>query len=703
MSTTSLTPQPGWGGKDHRKFWVALCVAIGVIGLTWWLYREYAPRLIEAMYNGDSLSFLNDMLRGRKKYTLEYYLDRGDKYFNKLLLFELAVGVLLVTAYLPIRLPQRIWQTLRDFFSVTAHPVSLAVFRIAFFILLLFFAVDWAGGGYDAANVLWWSAFPKELVIPPPGLGWLLAIMPINVTLASILSKLFIVVCITGIFGLFSRTSAWIAVICGFYVMGIPQFFGKVHHYQHLLWFAAILAFSPCGDVLSIDSMIRAWRRAKNGVIAPPDADQRYAVPLRMTWLLLGLVYFFPGYWKLWESGLRWAFSDNLRNQLYIKWFQLGNNWRPITDAIIPFDAHPWLYQPAAFITLMMEVGFIFCLFVPVLRIIALILGQLFHTMTYVLMGIPFFDVQACYVVFFDWNRIFHHIGRWLFGASIFVIYDGSALGCRRIVGVLRTMDVLGRINYIDSQDKAALSAHGLSWLDDRKTQGEVMVIQPMSQGQPLVASALDNITALRTVIRRMPAFWLLLPLLYLPFAGRLTASWYGRVVREHSEENNLLQSVQSDLREAPSTRLMPVMAFGIFLFVINAFMGFAHIHSWPFSSYPTFQQMSNGESISITLRLTTADQKTVVVDNEVFLQNFTPDRFFPIVGRVIEEGEYSGNLERRDAKLWALWRVIQQSNPELQKLEVERIQFFKTTYITIPDRLHENPLREELLADVHL
>ena len=36
-------------------------------------------------------------------------------------------------------------------------------------------------------------------------------------------------------------------------IAGIPQFFGKINHIHHLIWFMAIFAVSPCADVLSID------------------------------------------------------------------------------------------------------------------------------------------------------------------------------------------------------------------------------------------------------------------------------------------------------------------------------------------------------------------------------------------------------------------------------------------------------------------
>ena len=40
----------------------------------------------------------------------------------------------------------------------------------------------------------------------------------------------------------------------GWYVLGLPQTFGKVDHDHHLLWCLFVLACSPCGDALAIDA-----------------------------------------------------------------------------------------------------------------------------------------------------------------------------------------------------------------------------------------------------------------------------------------------------------------------------------------------------------------------------------------------------------------------------------------------------------------
>ena len=52
---------------------VMLCVA-----LTWTLYRFFGHRLIEAMYKGESIAFLNSIIEGQNARPLAEYLQIAD-------------------------------------------------------------------------------------------------------------------------------------------------------------------------------------------------------------------------------------------------------------------------------------------------------------------------------------------------------------------------------------------------------------------------------------------------------------------------------------------------------------------------------------------------------------------------------------------------------------------------------------------------
>ena len=91
----------------------------------------------------------------------------------------------------------------------------------------------------------------------------------------------------------------------------------------------AILAVSPCADVLSIDAVRASWKRADRGITEPPEPSQAYALPLRFVWLIMGVIYFSAGFWKVWTAGIAWGWSDNPRNLMYNKWMELSG-WTPV-------------------------------------------------------------------------------------------------------------------------------------------------------------------------------------------------------------------------------------------------------------------------------------------------------------------------------------------------------------------------------------
>ena len=154
----------------------------------------------------------------------------------------------------------------------------------------------------------------------------------------------------------------------------------------------AIFASSACADVLSIDSVFKGIRRADQGYkLVPIENSVKYALPLRFIWFLMGIIYFFPGLWKLLKSQWHWAFSDNVKHQMYAKWFELSG-WTPA----FRIDHYPWLYKMAGLGTMIFELAFFVLILVPLLRWTAVVGGLMFHNMTSMFMRISFIPLQIC-------------------------------------------------------------------------------------------------------------------------------------------------------------------------------------------------------------------------------------------------------------------------------------------------------------------
>ena len=292
------------------------------------------------------------------------------------------------------------------------RSTNLAVFRIAVAALLLA-SSEWRGAVTNAR-------FPEALRVAPEGLAWAVAIVPITPGIARVAQACFLMGTTLGLFGAYARAALTVATLSALYLFALPQLTGSVLHDMHLVWFAALLAASPCADALSVD----AWTARKNGRPLPSAPSAAYAWPLVTARVLLGLVYFFPGFWKLASGGWAWIASDNLRNQMYWKWYE--------HDRIpaLRIDEWPLVCRACALGVVLFELSFLPLALWRRTRPFAATAGIAFHVATQALMRIGFVGLWGCYVVLFDWRWPPHRadagekrpLGRaWMLGAAIVI------------------------------------------------------------------------------------------------------------------------------------------------------------------------------------------------------------------------------------------------------------------------------------------
>jgi Vitamin K-dependent gamma-carboxylase len=246
------------------------------------------------------------------------------------------------------------------------------------------------------------AALAPALRVAPEGLGWFLAWVPIRADLALVVELVTAFAALLAIAGVRARTSLAVMTAGTFYLGGLAQMTGQVWHDMHLLWLAALLAVSPCDHAFAVDARARPVGRA----------GAEYALPLLFARLLLGAVYFFPGFHKLHTSGLAWALSDNLENQLHWKWAEHG---------VVPafrIDHHPWLLQAGGLGVLAFELGAPVLFLVPRLRVWGAMLGIAFHLGTQAVFLIPFLSLWGCYGMLFDMRAVERRVARWTRSAS---------------------------------------------------------------------------------------------------------------------------------------------------------------------------------------------------------------------------------------------------------------------------------------------
>jgi predicted DCC family thiol-disulfide oxidoreductase YuxK len=666
-----------WSKEDKLTLIVSLtsfaCVAVGTL-----FYLLFGHQLIATMYNGESIEFLNKLIEhhriGRPWGTLEHYLTLSRLLFSKIVISFIAMSFLIIV----IIKRRSLQHIISDFFSAVTHPINLAVFRVVLF-YTIFDAVD-------RPSVLWFSQVPTELQVAPFGAKWLIDYVPINVTWATTASTLLLISSFTAMIGLFTRISTLITVLLGIYVLGIPQFYGKVNHYHHLLWFAAILAVSRCGDALSCDAIFAAWKRADRGIIAPPGPSHIYALPLRFVWMLMGVIYFFTSFWKVWETGVDWVLSNNLKFIMYAKWLDLGG-WMPV----FRIDAYPFLYKLAAVGTITFEISFIFLIFSKRFRLLAPIGGIFFHTMTEIFMHISFRSLLRCYVAFFNWHAILSRVGHWVYSDDMYVLYDGSCKLCRRTIAALRVFDIFGRVTYINALDEKALTDNALCRIDSAALMRDMHAVVGNKKWV--------GFAAYRALAARIPILWPAVPLLYLwpipTFANRI----YRRVA-----DSRVCNIAHDPLKFDWGTESKfakgagAVIIVGVLLLLGNFLFGIANIgNAWPLAAYPTFAGMAGPEADSVEITVQSATGESVPLTQQGLGSEVDPTRFWGLMSVVLSPAD----VQERRARLRSVWQLWARHDSRLQ--QAASIHLYRVTLSTIPERRRDNPLHRELLLELDL
>ena len=276
-----------------------------------------------------------------------------------------------------MRIPQRVIA----FFHEEGSARSLAAFRILHCLGLLYFA-----------QPLGRHAGREEFLDPPFGSGWFMELLPLESGPLAVVYVLFLLSVTAGLLGIRPTISLTIATVCGLYVFGIPQCFSKLNHgAHHLIWFTALLAASPCADAWSVD----AWRKTAH---SSSGAGIQYRLPLQFAWVLLSLVYLFPGLYKFVFQGWRWFLSDNILWTIYQRWYEMGD-----FTPLFALDAYPVFYRTAAFLVLVFEIGFVVLLFFPRWRWILAPAGIAFHASMGIFLNLQFYRIMWAFICLIDW------------------------------------------------------------------------------------------------------------------------------------------------------------------------------------------------------------------------------------------------------------------------------------------------------------
>ena len=237
----------------------------------------------------------------------------------------------------------------RQWWFEPVSPLNLGICRVLFYGLLFQHMVlhtrpinAWATIPDGFLKPAWMYEFFRIPVFPPP----VLLAMEIVWKAALLLS------CV----GFFTRVSTIVAAPLTLYLIGVPYNYGKVDHMTAILVFTTwILAFSHCGDAVSIDRLVRKRRDP-----APVAPSGEYRWPVRMVWVLMSVLFFNAGMAKVIRGGLPWVFSENFAILLVQRHYM---NSLPAVDWGLWIAKHPLVYKTFAAGSILAEVFLFLALF----------------------------------------------------------------------------------------------------------------------------------------------------------------------------------------------------------------------------------------------------------------------------------------------------------------------------------------------------
>jgi len=278
------------------------------------------------------------------------------------------------------------------YFFAPAPPTDLSFARLVFCTMALVYYLPQDFSEWGTVSPEFWMPIPLFSVLSLP-------LLPQGAI--AVLQGVFKLALAFGAVGLFTRPALGVAFACSVYLLGLPQNFGQVQHFDTLLVLACgILTFSRAGDAWSAD----AWLRARRGGPAVGESGE-YTWPIRTIWVMAAVIFFSAGLSKLRHSGLNWVFSDHLaiilvRHQYFV------SDGEPLTSWGVPIAAISWAPRLLAGISLATEVLYPLALFSRRARMVLVPGGIAFLVGIRLLMGPTFEAFLICNVFWIPWQRV---------------------------------------------------------------------------------------------------------------------------------------------------------------------------------------------------------------------------------------------------------------------------------------------------------
>jgi predicted DCC family thiol-disulfide oxidoreductase YuxK len=507
---------------DRIRLWLILTVtSLG----SWLVFAKLVvPTIIESAYRGESWSFLNRLIRGQATHSVSEYLQDWGTVTMPVFLWGLGFWLVVLVISSPVFFQKIVG---------AATPGSLGAIRMwTCLVLLLTTLIE------DLPSI---ALIPAELRQPDAGFEYTYGVMryvyslPIGFerfatsrTSLLIFQLLTEFVLFLGVIGWKTRMVIPLGAFCALLLNGILIDYSFFWH-QNLvpIYLLMVLSFTPCGDGWSVDRLWKVYRGRP--VRAADQAWPSYGWSRYACWVVIALPYLWNGLGKLRIGGLFWWSATNLRSILYHDSLTPREfNWA-LSLYLAP--APDILFALLGLVALVTEIAFAMVLFSRIARRILPFMAMMLHVGIFLLQRILFLDLFLLQFVFFDFTRLRKSIGEWLQTrhGRIQLLYDGLCPLCRRTVGILASFDLFARLEFLDFRRLDLNSfnrSHGLNLTSEGLAE-EMYVV---SHGR-----AYCGFHGYRVIALALPAFWPLVPWLFVPGVSWLGTAAYRYVARNRS------------------------------------------------------------------------------------------------------------------------------------------------------------------------
>jgi len=274
-----------------------------------------------------------------------------------------------------------------EFFHAREVPYGMALVRIVLPLVLLIGTIPrwlYARELYstDGSPSPLWTSYGADALVPDLS-------APVAVALCSVLILSLFAVCV----GWMTRVS--LVVSCVLYAsLGMLDSMGTLTKYTviatHVL---ALLALSECGAVWSVDAWLRRRAQSAPGKLVGPPMSPVW--PRRLLQLFIGIVYLGAAFTKMHTPAY---FSGD-----QLTFWMLGNvNYENRWGEMLTL--YPSLLTIMAYVTIVWEILFVFLIWSKFWRVPTLVVGLIFHVLTYFTLGLIIFPLVyfAAYLAFIE-------------------------------------------------------------------------------------------------------------------------------------------------------------------------------------------------------------------------------------------------------------------------------------------------------------